>query len=77
MMSGRGLAITALGVLAAACGSRDVKSAGAAQTGAVHEHTAPHGGSLVEFGEEFAHIELVLDSATGVLTAYVLDGEAE
>lgn len=42
-----------------------------------HEHTAPHGGSLVELGEEFAHLELVLDSATGTLTAYALDGEAE
>lgn len=42
-----------------------------------HEHEAPHGGSLVEFGEEFAHLELVLDASTGQLTAYVLDGEAE
>jgi hypothetical protein len=42
-----------------------------------HEHTAPHGGSLVEFGEEFAHLELVLDASTGTLTAYALDGEAE
>lgn len=42
-----------------------------------HEHTAPHGGLLVELGEEFAHLEIVLDSATGKLTAYALDGEAE
>jgi hypothetical protein len=42
-----------------------------------HEHAAPHGGSLVEFGDEFAHLELVLDSNTGRLTAYALDGEAE
>jgi hypothetical protein len=42
-----------------------------------HEHEAPHGGSLVEFGDEFAHLELVLDASTGTLTAYVLDGEAE
>jgi hypothetical protein len=42
-----------------------------------HEHTAPHGGTLVVFGEEFAHLELVLDKATGKLTAYSLDGEAE
>jgi hypothetical protein len=42
-----------------------------------HEHHAPHGGTLVELGSEFAHVELVLDSATGTLTAYVLDGEAE
>ena len=42
-----------------------------------HEHHAPHSGTLVEFGEEFAHLELVLDAASGTLTAYVLDGEAE
>jgi hypothetical protein len=42
-----------------------------------HEHAAPHGGTLVELGEEFAHLELVLDSATGQLSAYALDGEAE
>jgi hypothetical protein len=42
-----------------------------------HEHSAPHGGALVELGEEFAHIEIVLDAATGKLTAYALDGEAE
>jgi hypothetical protein len=42
-----------------------------------HEHTAPHGGALVELGEEFAHLEIVLAAATGTLTAYALDGEAE
>lgn len=42
-----------------------------------HEHIAPHGGTLVVFGEEFAHLELVLGSQEGILTGYVLDGEAE
>lgn len=42
-----------------------------------HEHTAPHGGTLVVLGDEFAHLEIVLDPGTGELTAYVLDGEAE
>ena len=42
-----------------------------------HEHVAPHGGALVELGEELAHLELVHDPTTGTLTAYVLDGEAE
>ncbi|MDP6111859.1 MAG: hypothetical protein QF437_13230 [Planctomycetota bacterium] len=41
-----------------------------------HLHQAPHGGTLVVFGEEFAHLEFVLDAAAGKLTAYVLDGEA-
>lgn len=42
-----------------------------------HEHTAPHGGTLVVLGDEFAHIEFVLDQTEGKLTGYVLDGEAE
>lgn len=42
-----------------------------------HEHHAPHGGALVVLGEEVAHVELVLDPATGELRAYSLDGEAE
>ena len=42
-----------------------------------HEHAAPHGGALVRLGDEFAHLEFVVDSETGQITAYVLDGEAE
>jgi hypothetical protein len=42
-----------------------------------HVHQAPHGGALVELGQEFAHVELVFESATGKVTAYVLDGEVE
>jgi hypothetical protein len=42
-----------------------------------HAHQAPHGGTLVELGEELAHVELVFDGATGKVAAYVLDGEVE
>lgn len=42
-----------------------------------HEHHPPHHGTLVVLGEEFSHVELLLDPATGSLTAYILDGEAE
>ncbi|HVZ80421.1 MAG TPA: hypothetical protein VHE12_06400 [bacterium] len=42
-----------------------------------HEHHPPHHGTLVELGEEFAHVELLLDPATGRLDAFSLDGEAE
>ena len=52
-------------------------SAGAAKKGIGHEHSAPHGGALVELGEEFAHLEIVLDAVTGTMIAYALDGEAE
>ena len=50
---------------------------GAHETHAHHEHTAPRGGTLVVLGDEFAHVEFVLEKATGKLTGYVLDGEAE
>ncbi len=40
-------------------------------------HQAPHGGTLIVLGDEFAHLEFVLDPGTGGLTLYVLDGEAE
>lgn len=36
---------------------------------------APHGGVLIELGD-VAHVEFVLDSSRGILTAYVLDGTA-
>jgi hypothetical protein len=50
---------------------------GLAMVAQAHEHHAPHGGCLVEVGEEFAHVELVFEAETATLRAYVLDGEAE
>lgn len=58
-------------------GGHDHEQGQTHETDAHHEHTAPHGGTLVVFGDEFAHIEFVLDQTTGKLTGYVLDGEAE
>lgn len=63
---------------APAPGKSETKSAeGKTEAGHVHEHHAPHQGALVELGEEFAHVEIVFDAASGKITAYVLDGEAE
>ena len=42
-----------------------------------HGHVAPHGGVLVELGDHFGFLEIVLDAEAGTLTAYVLDGGAE
>jgi len=64
--------VAAMVVLLAGCDSKQEE-----KKGAKHEHKAPHGGALVEFGEEFAHLEVVVDSGSGQLTGYVLDGEAE
>ena len=41
------------------------------------EPQAPHGGVLVNVGDDFAHVEMVLDPKQGSLSAYILDGEAE
>ena len=64
--------MTAMAAVASAHGDADTN-----HNGQGHEHSAPHGGTLVVLGDEFAHLELVLDPGTGELTAYVLDGEAE
>ncbi|MBS0261275.1 MAG: hypothetical protein JSS02_04905 [Planctomycetes bacterium] len=42
-----------------------------------HAEKGPHGGALVAIGQDDAHLEIVLDAATGTVTAYVLDGAAE
>lgn len=42
-----------------------------------HHHAAPHGGTLIMLGDHAGHLEFVLDNATGTLTMYALDGEAE
>ncbi len=50
---------------------------GAARAPAQHVFKAPHGGTLLMIGSEFAHVELVHDPSNGKLVAYVLDGEAK
>jgi len=62
-------------VFTAAC-SKKTESTAITKT-AKHEHRPPHGGTPVVLGEEAFHLELVLDAATGKLSAYVLDGELE
>lgn len=42
-----------------------------------HHHPAPHGGQLIEIGEEFAHLEALWKPESGELRIYVLDGEAQ
>lgn len=55
----------------------NISNAGEKNDKEEHDHIAPHGGTLVAFGDEFAHLEFVLDEKTGKLSAYALDGEAE
>lgn len=37
-----------------------------------HHHEPPHGGTAIDLGDEDAHLEFVLEAATGKLTCYVL-----
>ena len=41
-----------------------------------HEEAGPHGGHLVELGEEEYHAEWLHDDESGLITVYVLDGDA-
>lgn len=63
--------LAALLALVAGCGEREH----AAPAG--HHHESPHGGTAVELGGHEAHLDVVLDSAAGKLTAYVMDAHAE
>jgi hypothetical protein len=77
-MTTRRRPVIALVVFAAsllACGPGACRTAAASR--GRHEHAAPRGGTLVELGDELAHVELVLDRGQGRLVAYVLDGKAE
>lgn len=42
-----------------------------------HPTAGPHGGPLVEWGEEELHLEVVIDHKTGSVTVYVLDEEVK
>lgn len=41
------------------------------------EHSARNGGKLVSIGNEYAHVEFILDRDKGVLTAIILDDVAQ
>lgn len=42
-----------------------------------HAHAGPHGGHLIELGEEEYHGEWTHDEASGTVTVYILDGAAK
>jgi hypothetical protein len=42
----------------------------------LHKDQPPHGGTPVALGDDY-HIEFVLDAASGMLSAYILDDEME
>jgi len=59
------------------CSPSSTTTVAVADDEAGHAHHAPHGGTLVELGDHFAHLELLFDAGGGIVTLWVLDGEAE
>ena len=67
--------LASLALFTSACGDKGAPAkgpAGAAAAPAAHEdHKAPHGGEILELGEEEAHVEMLHDKKAGTLTMYV------
>jgi hypothetical protein len=60
------------------CGGPQPSGTRPAQSAHVDHHDeGPHGGTLIEFGNEEYHAELVHDEAARTVTVYVLGGDAK
>jgi hypothetical protein len=64
------LSVVSLALLAG-CGDKPAPKPAAPAAAAHEEHKAPHGGEILELGEEEAHLEMIHDAKTGSLTVYV------
>ena len=62
---------------ACAQGAAKPKAAPAAEHDHAHPDKGPHGGALIELGNEKYHAELLLDDKTQTVTVYLLDGTAK
>jgi hypothetical protein len=71
--------LPALIVLVALCvGGCDSKYGHPVEVQTTHTaHPPNHGGVMVEFGNEFAHLEFVHDRAAGTLTAHATDSDGK
>lgn len=61
------------GPLIVGCGAPTAPTGKSSPTTPAHQHPTkgPHGGPLVEWGDEDYHLEVVADKATGEVTVYV------
>jgi hypothetical protein len=56
------------GLSLAACPAKEEKKGGGEEA---HEHKAPHGGEVLELGNEEGHLEMIHDHDGGKVTVYV------
>ncbi len=65
-----------VGPLIVGCGTPTAPSGSTAPTTPPHQHPTkgPHGGPLVEWGDEEYHLEVAADKAAGEVTVYVFGG---
>jgi hypothetical protein len=68
-----GVAILAL----AGCGDPAHQAHGNGGGGGGHHHESPSGGVAVELGDHQFHLDILLEPATGVIKAWVMDAHAE
>jgi len=73
----RAATLVAMALMAAIAGGCSKAPPAGAAAPHRHEHHPPHGGPPVVLGDEVYHVELVRDGDSGVLQAYILDGEME
>lgn len=72
------LALTVVGVLLAPQAYAQQKVASTAKQSAhKHDQHGPHGGELIEVGNEEYHLEMVLEEKKNQLDVYVLDSKGE
>jgi len=70
-------AVVAFGSAGCTRNSSQSPAPGASEHEHAHASAGPHGGSLIELGEEEYHAELVHDEAAGTVTVYLLDSAAK
>lgn len=68
--------LTLFAVIVAGCGDKPDQGP-TAKKASGHHHEPPHGGTGVELGDHHAHLEFLVDKASGTMTAYVLDAHME
>ncbi len=69
--------LVACSVLVAGCNPDPPKPVGEKPSEHEHAEKGPHGGALIELGDETYHVELVHDDRAGEVTFYVLDSTAK